>query len=91
MYLLDIYQKVHKQEFGKNICKQKVELLLRLSDAFGPKDEKTQQVSRTWQDIASTCSASCAVREINFVDLSAYTEDELRFLCGRQQNQNQSI
>lgn len=58
---------------------------------YDPKDEKTQQVSRTYQDIASTYSPSHAVREVNFVDPSVSAEDELRFLCGFQQNQNRSL
>lgn len=42
-------------------------------------------------DIASTYSALYEVREVNSVDPSVSMEDELRFLCGCQQNQNHSL
>lgn len=91
MYLLDTYQKVQNQELGKYLYQQKVKLLLRLSYTYDPRDKKTQQVSRICQDVASTYSASHAVREVNFVDPSVSTEDDFRFLCGHQQDQNHSL
>lgn len=60
------------------IYQQKVKLLLRPSYTYSCKGEKTQRVSRACWDIAS--SASCVVREINFVDPSVSTEEELGFL-----------
>lgn len=48
-----------------------------LSYSHDPKDEKTQQVARPYQDIAFTLSASRAVREVNFVSPSVTTEKDL--------------
>lgn len=75
VYILDIL--LQNPEFGGYIFQEKVKVLLMLSYSHDPKDEKRQQVGRAYQDIAFTCSASCSVREVNFVGTSLTTENDL--------------